>query len=253
MDQLSDDLVILILSYLGHSQILKDLGQVCPRWKKVSRKATVITRNIFDFYLQKEYIYLTGLDCSNTYWENIEINIDSCPNLTLFNCSHNRIRELPKRGFSNLTSLNCSNNGMRELPKDLFNLTYLDCSYSNLKTLPKGMTNLTHLDCSYNFNIRELPSYLTSLTYLNCCCNRLRELPKFFKLTKLLCSHNHLRTLPEGMANLTYLNCYYNRTIVHLPSDLTSLTYLSCSYNMIKKLPNFPNLIELKYDPQLID
>jgi len=152
--------------------------------------------------------------------------------LTILNCGHNNLRELPVlpktiqdircpvnpeiRRLPELPDcvriVECSHCQIAELPTLPMSINVLTCVSNGLTRLPelKHASNLHALFCCHN-NITVLPELPQSLYTLSCNSNRLEFLPELpIKLEVITCKDNHLKTLPYIPAYLGYLRCQGN-------------------------------------------
>ncbi len=105
---------------------------------------------------------------------NIQNYLNSLPeDTTEINVCNRGLTYLPDLSkFTNLQKLNCSHNKLKSLPKLNNTLINLDCGYNKLTKLPKLNENLQRLDCECN-ELSLLPNLNINLQILNCDNNYL--------------------------------------------------------------------------------
>ena len=178
-------------------------------------------------------------------------------NITLLNCSSNRLTSLDVSNHTALTNLNCSLNQLTDLDVSAHTaLTNLNCSINQITDLDVSKnTALTDLDCSYNrltslnlnkmlisveCNWNQLESFdlsnSTALIHLNCSSNQLTNLDvsNNVELIDLDCSTNQLSSLDmsENTA-IEVLNCSDNLLTNLDMSHNTMLVYINCGANQL--------------------
>ena len=191
-------------------------------------------------------------------------SIASLPSyLKYFNCSNNRLAELPAL-FNSLETLICYNNNLTYLPNLPITLKYLECNNNSISTIPYLPNSLTYLSCGNNplllinsFSdslktlycqnglLTVLPPFTPNLKTINCSKNSILQLPNLpLGIDSLICFENNLTQLPNLPTSITVLNCSVNQlyTLPFLPQNMV---YLNCNNNHLNTLPNFS--VNLKY------
>lgn len=167
--------------------------------------------------------------------------LESCPNLTIINCSGNNISTLSLHDLPQLTYIDCSKNRLQTLtvsgPPALETLV---CEDNKLVSLNIAQNeSLKNLDCSGNSIASLNLSGLTKLKELNASSNTLEtlDLSGCASLTSIDCSKNRLQTLTvSGSLALETLVCEDNNLVLLNIEQNRSLKNLDCSGNSIASL-----------------
>lgn len=180
---------------------------------------------------------------------NIEKYLNSLPDdIQCIDISYKNLTYVPSlKRFYNLKHFDCSKNRLTQLPELNDCLEFLNCASNQLSLLPELNRSLDDLICDSN-KLTELPNLTNCLlTQLSCGYNRLTQLPELNNcLIYLSCNNNKLTQLPELNASLKVLCCNDNK-LTHLPRLNDYLERLDCSGNKLKRLPKLNNSLRLLY------
>ena len=181
---------------------------------------------------------LTMLDCSCNRLSSLDLSRNA--RLEVLDCSNNLITRLNIGDNTALTTVWCYNNQLRELDLSGKNaLTELWCNNNWLNTLElSGVPNLRVLWCHDN-RLRALdPSSCPELVTLSCAINYLFELNVSMNsgLTTLWCSNNYISMLDlTGNAALRNLHCYANYiselNLLACPALMSLINNTDCTVN----------------------
>jgi Leucine-rich repeat (LRR) protein len=211
-------------NYFKHMNSLSSLENL-----KVIKCSNNLLQSLPDLSKNK---HLYSLECCNNELTSIVLY----KSISILNCDNNQITEFiqPSYTESNLTILECSHNKLSKLPEFNFNLISVVCVENNITNLPKLNAKLEVLICSHN-KLQYLPSLTDceNLRELNCSDNLLQQLPQLTNCTslrKLYCSNNKLTLLPKLNNSLKTLECSSNK-LTQLPTLNYLLTRLNPYYN----------------------
>ena len=166
--------------------------------------------------------------------ENLDVSSNS--ELTLLDCSRNRISLLDVSKNVKLTRLNCECNplGTIDVSKNIA-LTSLWCTYNQLSALDvSNNVALSDLLCSYNQLTTVDVSMLSQLQWFECLDNQITSLnlSNNLILTKLYCNDNLLSSL--DVSNNKMLNalwCYSNPLLTTIWLESPAQTIESFTYD----------------------
>ena len=185
--------------------------------------------------------------------------LEGFSNLISFDCSNNKIEQLPYLPNPYLKSLRCANNRLTSLPFFPESLLVLDCSSNKirfitglpkalleltlngnpLKTLPKLPIHLQKLSCIGDSlsTLSALPDDILTLNFTN---NQLRKIAKLpAQLSKMICDNNLLDSLPQLPYMLLECSVVGNH-LAKLPNLPEYLQILDASKNQLDSLPTLP-------------
>ncbi|WP_165583440.1 T9SS type A sorting domain-containing protein [Aquimarina atlantica] len=196
---------------------------------------------------------VTDLDLSkNTKLESIRCsrnNLESLTilsrDLTLLDCSYNKLSKLFLPNSRKVQELNCHNNRITELKLSRQKeLKTLNCQYNKLTQLDiNNSTKLEGLYCSNN-KLKSLnTSKYTKLVYLYTSFNNLTSLnvSKNTKLKQLRCHSNKLKSLDVSKnTTLEILTCNSNNLTNLIASNNSKLDYMNARYNSIDCIVGHP-------------
>jgi len=208
----------------------------------------------------KKNTCLAYLDISN----NLITNVPTLPpSLHTLIMNNNIIETIEGSSVSELSTLSVHCNMLTEFPKLLFSLpTNLKLSYNMIKNVKVSYIpqNVTYIDFSFN-KIETIPDSFFSLPCLisvNLAYNNLKFLPKTFSSSKIIFfngSGNSFDTLPEMPTHLEVLilsDCNLKTIDISL-FPINEVSHLDLSNNQLKRIPLFPNLINLSLSNNQLD
>lgn len=191
----------------------------------------------------QEAASVTGIWCPSRQISSLQ-GIELFTNLTILDCSYNKLTELPNLPEA-LITLKCAANDLSSFDfsrlANLKNLKELDCSFNEMKELTNLPTTLTTLRCAYNdlssFDFSKLTT-LKNLEELDCSSNNLIEfnVPDLDNLKILNLSGNQLTQLSVSLSNLEELNCNDNQLTNLDVSSCSRLDDLRCNNNLLTQL-----------------
>jgi len=200
--------------------------------------------------------YLTALDLSGQFLEQLDTNIFQYPQLKCLLLNNNRLRQIPSglQHLKKLEYLDLSNNDIKAVPAEIGELKKLKLLLLNgndLTQLPAEfgeLTALEYLNISRQ-SLKQLPSFigkLSSLQDLQAQRCQLEGLPKEIgqlkKLRHLDLFMNRLSTLPEAIGGLEQLQeiILESNRLKALPTtigNLSQLRTLRINHNRLTSLP----------------
>ncbi len=181
---------------------------------------------------------LTMLDCSSNRIESLDLSRNA--GLEVLDCSNNLMTRLNIGNNTALTTVWCYNNRLRALDLSGKNaLTELWCNNNWLNALElSGVPNLRVLWCHDNRLTALDPSFCPELVTLSCAINYLSKLNVSMNsgLTTLWCSNNNISRLDlTGNAALRNLRCYANYiselNLLACPELMSLINNTDCTEN----------------------
>lgn len=217
------------------AECLNERNQLLPPAKKLAH-LNVNYKDIKDLTGLEGFSNLISFDCSNNKIEQLPYLPN--PYLKTLRCANNRLTSLPFFPES-LLVLDCSSNKIRfitGLPKALLELTL---NGNPLKTLPKLPIHLQKLSCIGDSltTLSALPDDILTLNFTN---NQLRKIAKLpAQLSKMICDNNLLDSLPQLPYMLLECSVVGNH-LAKLPNLPEYLQILDASKNQLDSLPTLP-------------
>lgn len=214
---------------------LNERNQLLPSAKKLAH-LNVNYKEITDLTGLEGFSNLISFDCSNNKIEQLPYLPN--PYLKVVRCANNRLTSLPLFPESVLV-LDCSGNKIRfvtGLPKALLELTL---NGNPLKTLPKLPIHLQKLSCVGDSlsTLSALPDDILTLNYSNNQLQKIVKLPA--QLSKMIGDNNLLDSLPQLPYMLLECSVAGNH-LVKLPNLPDYLQVLDASKNQLDSLPTLP-------------
>lgn len=140
--------------------------------------------------------------------------------------------------YRRLSVFDCSSNKLRQLPMFSPTITELVC-FQNKITDIQNVPNVVRLDCSHN-RLTAL-SGLEKLEILTASHNDITRITNCPQLRKLTADHNLLSNLDPNMPLLKELDVASNRDLSVIP-PYPKLEYLSISDTAVVELPDLPSV-----------
>lgn len=112
-------------------------------------------------------------------------------NITILDCSNNKIDRLPQ--LQNIIHLNCDNNNITKI-QSFSNATQIICS-NNPITIIESMHSLVELDCSKTNMTGKLQN-MDNLKYLICNDTKINDISNIIHLTTLEFHNSDIKTIP---------------------------------------------------------
>lgn len=170
--------------------------------------------------------------------------LEGFSSLMSFDCSNNKIEQLPYLPNPYLKVLRCANNRLTSLPFFPESLLVLDCSGNKIRFitgLPKALLELT-LNSNPLKRLPQLPIHLQKLSCVGDSLSDLAMLPD--DILTLNCANNQLRKVKKLPAQLSKM-IFDNNLLDSLPQLPYLLSECSVVGNNLAKLPNLPEYLQL--------
>lgn len=238
---LNNDIIILILNYLGIYKDYKNLKDTCKFFKFLLHNSTdaiyyidqlnyntiLLYQNYEKFY---KYIFFNQIIIINNIKQLFFFNLSNLKLLDInlyetnfyYEHDYDIINEDILKLMYNLKYLNISDSNFNYIPENLNKLEYLNISDTRIKTIPNTLINL---------------KYLINVSYYN---NNLKYIPKNISLNLEYLEIINICNKSIYLSNkIKYLDSYegeknnYNKTSIYINN--IKLNLINCSIKYIKK------------------